>query len=68
MTKLMISIVAATVAIGLVVYGFVSGGMTQLIILIGVAVLMVGFAFYGLYTSNKRDDISNTSETSGWMG
>ncbi len=68
MTKLMISIVAATVAIGLVVCGVVSGGMTQLIILIGVAVLMVGFAFYGLYTSNKRDDISNTSETSGWMG
>jgi nitrogen fixation-related uncharacterized protein len=42
--------------------------MTKLIVLIGVAVLMVGFALYGLFTSNKRDDISNTSETSGWMG
>jgi amino acid permease len=36
--------------------------MTKLIILISIAFAMVGFAFYGLFMSNKRDDISNTVE------
>jgi nitrogen fixation-related uncharacterized protein len=42
--------------------------MTKLVVLIGVAVVMVGLGFYGLFQSNKREDISNTTETSAWMG
>jgi hypothetical protein len=61
-------IILAIVAISLVIFGFISGGMTKLVVLIGVAVVMVGFGFYGLIKSNKREDISNTTETSAWNG
>jgi mannose/fructose/N-acetylgalactosamine-specific phosphotransferase system component IIC len=61
-------IILVIVAISLVIFGFVSGGMTKLVVLIGVAIVMVGFGFYGLFNSNKREDISNTTETSAWNG
>ena len=61
-------IILAIVAISLVIFGFISGGMTKLVVLIGVAVVMVGFGLYGLLKSNKREDISNTTETSAWNG
>ena len=61
-------IILAIVAISLLIFGFISGGMTQLVILIGVAVVVVGCAIYGLSKSNNREDISSTSETSAWNG
>ena len=51
MTKFTIAIVA----IGLVIFGLISGGTTKLVILIGVAVAMVGFAFHGLFTSKPTE-------------
>jgi hypothetical protein len=64
----MTKFILAIVGIGLVVFGLISGGTTKLVVLIGVAAVMVGLGFYGLFKSNKREDISNTTETSGWMG
>ena len=61
-------LILAIILIGLVVFGFISGGTTKLVVLVGVAVVMVGLGFYGLFKSNKREDISNTTETSAWMG
>jgi nitrogen fixation-related uncharacterized protein len=40
----------------------------KLVLLIGVAVVVVSLAIYGLFMSGRREDTSNTTETSGWMG
>jgi hypothetical protein len=42
--------------------------VTGLIIICVVMTLVIVAAVYGLFVSGKRDDISSTSETGGWMG
>ena len=62
MTKLVLSIVVATAVIGIVVYGLVSGGMTQLITLISIAVGALGLVVRGMWKLNEtpaKDDLGN---------
>ncbi len=62
MTKLIVSIVVAIFAVGLVVYGFVSGGMTQLVILVSLALVALGFVFRNFWKLNEtppKDDLGN---------
>jgi hypothetical protein len=62
MTKFVLSIALASVVIGLVIYGFVSGGITQLIILVCVAAGALGLVVRSMWKLNEippKDDLGN---------
>ncbi len=52
-TKFALSIAVATVVTGLVVYGFISVGITQLIILVCVAVGALGLVVRSMWNLNE---------------